>query len=444
MNAPADLAIDGARVVRLGNGLTIVTQAMPQLATAALGVWVGVGSRHESEAQHGLAHLLEHMAFKGTARRTARMIAEEMEAVGGDLNAATGIEQTSYTARVLAEHVPLALDMLADILLGSTFPDAELAREKNVILQEIGAVEDKPDDLIYDVFLETAFPHQPLGRPILGTPASVSAFTGDDLRAYLAQHYTPDRMVVGAVGAIDHDAVVALVARLFGGTDAGVAGQSQAPALYGGGEAGQSPTPALYGGGERRIRRRLEQTHIVLGLPGVALTDPTHDAAQLFTIALGGGVSSRLFQEVREERGLAYAVEAFHWGFADTGIFGIGAGCEPRDARQLAEVALDCLARAAKDLSAEELARAKAQMRMAVLAARESPGARVDQLARHLLTFGRIIPRAEIEARIAAVDVDRARAAGAAIAAGLPTAVGIGPTDAWPSLSAITRQLAAA
>ncbi len=421
--------IDGARVTRLANGLTVVTQAMPGLATAALGVWVGAGSRHEAEGEHGLAHLLEHMAFKGTARRSARAIAEEMEAVGGDLNAATAIETTSFTARVLAEHVPLALDMLADILVHSTFPEVELEREKNVILQEIGAVEDTPDDLVYDVFLETAYPCQPLGRPILGTPGTVSGFTARDLRAYLARHYVPGRMVVGAVGAVEHDAILALVESHFGALP-------PAPSVL--------PAPAAYGGGERRLKRRLEQAHLVLGLPGLSLHDPRHDAAQLFSIALGGGVSSRLFQQVREERGLAYAVDSFHWAFADTGIFGIGAGCEARDLAALAELSLDCLARAAEDLTEAELARAKAQMRMGVLAARESPGARVDQLARHILTFGRIVTREEIEARIGAVDLDAARGAGRLIATGAPTAVGIGPIDALPSLSAIVRQLQAA
>ncbi len=421
--------VDGARLTRLDNGLTVVTQAMPALATAALGVWVGAGSRHEADGEHGLAHLLEHMAFKGTTRRSARDIAEEMEAVGGDLNAATAIEYTSFTARVLAEHVPLALDMLADILIHSTFPEAELEREKNVILQEIGAVEDTPDDLVYDVFLETAFPGQPLGRPILGTPATVSGFSGGAIRAYLARHYVPGRMVVGAVGAISHEAVVELASRLFGGLVPGPAA---------------APEAARYRGGDRRMKRRLEQAHLVLGLPGLSLHDPGHDAAQLFSIALGGGVSSRLFQQVREERGLAYAIDSFHWAFGDTGIFGIGAGCEARDLAAVADVSLDCLARAAIDLTDQELARAKAQMRMGVLAARESPGARVDQLARHLLTFGRIVPREEIEARIAAVDVDAAREAGRHIAAGAPTAVGIGPIDAMPSLSAIARQLRAA
>lgn len=429
----ASLLVDGARVSRLPFGLTVVTQAMPHLATAALAVSVAAGSRHERQEEHGLAHFLEHMAFKGTARRSARAIADEIEAVGGDLNAATGIEHTSFTARVLREDVPLALDILSDILLHSTFPEAELKRERNVVLQEIGAVEDTPDDLIYDVFLEKAFSGQPLGRPILGTLKTVPTFDEAALRTYLDRQYLPEKMVVSAVGAVEHERIVAQVEELF------------APlAVRAGRPAAAAEAPACYTGGEARVKRRLEQAHLVLGFNGVALGDPRHDAMQVFATALGGGVSSRLFQEVREERGLAYSIDAFHWAFADAGLFGIGAGCEGKDVAELADVALTCLQEAATGLTAGELSRAKAQMRMSLMAALESPAARADQLARQHLIFGRIVPRAEIEARVAAVTLEAARAAGGLLVASPPTVAGIGPIAALPRLATVAQRAKAA
>lgn len=422
---------DGAHATRLASGLTVVTQPMAHLATAFVGVWIGAGSRSESDRQHGLAHLLEHMAFKGTTRRTARDIAEEIEAVGGDLNAATSTEQTGFTAHVLAEHVPMAIDILSDIVLHSTFPDDELKRETNVILQEIGAVDDTPDDLIYDVFLATAFPGQTLGRSILGTTKTVSALKGDDLRDFLSTWYRPERLVVVAVGAVDHGAIVDMVARAF--EQPVMPHQSPAPT-----------EPARYVGGEARMKRRLEQAHIVLGLPGIGLHDPASDAAQIFALAFGGGVSSRLFQHVREERGLAYSIDAFHWPFSDAGIFGIGAGASGRDLPELVQVSLDALSAAARDLTQPELDRARAQMRMGLAAGLESPAARAEQLARHILQFNRIVPRAEIEGRIAGVDLDAARAAGAAIAAGPLTMAAIGPIERLPSLATIEGRLRAA
>src|SRR4051795_3521190 len=246
-------AEETVRITRLNNGLTVATEMMPHVATATLGVWVGAGSRHERDDEHGLSHLIEHIAFKGTRRRSARKIAEDIENVGGEINAATSTEFTSYTARVLGENVDLALDVLGDILTDSRFDPAELAREKNVILQEYAAVEDTPDDLVTDAFMEIAFAGQPIGRPILGRPETITRFDGDMIRAFMTREYVPSRMVLAAAGAVDHDAIVGAAERQFGAL-------SRITLL-------ETPQ-ASYTGGERRMARRLEQANVVIGLPG--------------------------------------------------------------------------------------------------------------------------------------------------------------------------------
>jgi predicted Zn-dependent peptidase len=419
-----------ARLTRLPSGLTIVSQHMPHAATAALGVWVGAGSRNESHDEHGMAHGLEHMAFKGTARRSARALAEEIEAVGGEINAATSVEYTCYTARVLGEDVPLALDILADILTEPIFAPDELEREKNVILQEIAAVEDAPDDQVYDLFMATAFPGQPIGRPILGTAEVVAAFTPDALRHYLTSHYTADRMVIAAAGAVDHDDLVQRVGALF----APFAVRSSAPA-----------TPmARYEGGEVRLSGRHEQAHLVLGFPGTSFADSAHYPLQVFSSILGGGLSSRLFQEVREQRGLAYAIDAFHWPFADTGLFGIGAGAAPADVPELMKVVFDCLASTAATATDIEVGRARAQLKVGLLAALETPGGVLEHLARQAMIYGQVQSRSSIAARLDAVTTSQVRASGAALLAANPTFAAIGPKLKLPTLlqmrqAALTR-----
>lgn len=408
----------GLRITRLANGLTVATEAIPGVATATVGVWVGAGSRHEGGNEHGLSHLIEHMAFKGTARRSARAIAEDIENVGGDINAATSIEQTSYTARVLGEDIGVALDVLGDILTNSVFDAAELAREKGVILQEHAAVEDTPDDLVYDAFMETAFPGQAIGRPILGRPETIQSFDEAAIRAFMAREYAPGRMVLAAAGAVEHEAVAEEAERLFGAMPPGGADEAE---------------PGRYAGGERRISRRLEQANLVIGLPGVSFKDPGYYAAHLFTQALGGGLTSRLWHEVRETRGLAYHVDAFHWPFTDCGLFGIGAGTAGGDVREFVEVTAATARRAAETLEEPELARAKAQLKIALLAALETPGGRVERVARQLLSWGRVIPSHEIVAKVDAVTLDQVRAAGVRILAGAPTVAAIGPLKGLPS-----------
>jgi predicted Zn-dependent peptidase len=386
---------------------------MDHLRTASLGIWVGAGSRNEDRHEHGIAHFLEHMAFKGTKRRNARQIVEEIEAVGGDLNASTGLENTGYYARVLGEDVPLALDILSDILTGSIFDPSELAREQGVILQEIGAANDTPDDIVFDLFQERAFPDQPIGRPILGTPQSVRGFTPDSLRTYLGKHYRAPRMIVSAVGDVDHDAIVAAVGERL----ASVPVDRAIPAQV-----------ARYSGGREIGVRDLEQAHVVLGLQGCSYLDPRYFALQVFSSVLGGGASSRLFQEVREKRGLCYTIYASHQPFSDTGLFSIYAGTDPKDAQDLTSVVIDELADAAETTSEAEVARVKALIKVGLLGMLESSSARADQLARQILAYGRPIPLDEIVAKIDAVTVADVRAAGRGlIASGQPTFAGLGP-----------------
>ena len=384
-------------VSRLASGLVVVTDAMPHLQTASLGVWVGCGSRNEQPDEHGMSHFLEHMAFKGTKRRSARQIAEEIEAVGGDLNAATGIEMTAYYARALQADVPLALDVLADILTAPAFDPDEITREKNVIVQEIGAVEDTPDDLVFEYLQAIAYADQPVGRSILGTRATVRSFDGKRLKGYLARHYRAPNTVIAAAGGVDHRIVVEEAERQF----AAFTGSASAP-----------PPPAKFGGGVRVEPRDLEQVHIALALEGVPQCDPSIYSLQVFTNVLGGGMSSRLFQEVRELRGLCYSIYAFHAAYADTGMFGLYAGTDVADAPELMRVVVGEISAAADSLTGAEVARVKAQMKAGLLMALESSSARAEQLARHIHIYGRPIPLAEIVSRIDAVTVESARAAG--------------------------------
>jgi len=414
-------------VTTLKSGITVVTDTMPHLETASLGVWVASGSRDERRDEHGISHLLEHMAFKGTRRRSARQIAEEIEAVGGDLNAATSAETTAYYARMLKADVPLALDVLADILSDPTFDCEELVREQSVIVQEIGAVADTPDDLIFEHLNALAFPDQPIGRSILGTPKTVRSFDGGKLRDYLARHYRAPDIVVAAAGAVDHAAVVADVEQRF----ASFAGP-----------ASPAAEPARFGGGSHVEKRELEQVHIAIALPGVAVTDDSLYSLQVFTNVLGGGMSSRLFQEARERRGLCYSIYSFHMPYTDTGMFGLYAGTDAADTSELMRVIVGEIAGTADTLSEPEVARAKAQMKAGLLMALESSGARIEQLARQMITRGRPMPVDELVAKVDAVTVDSARAAGRTlIARGKMATAVLGLGSGLESAAAIAESL---
>jgi predicted Zn-dependent peptidase len=412
---------------RLSSGLVVVTDAMKHLESASLGVWVGAGSRDERPDEHGISHLLEHMAFKGTSRRTARQIAEEIEAVGGDLNAATSHETTAYYARVLKADVPLALDVLSDILSDPAFDPEELQREQNVIVQEIGAAEDTPDDLVFDKLQETAFPGQPVGRSILGTRESVRSMDRRKLAAYLTRNYRAPDMVVAAAGAVDHQAVVAEVEKRF----ASFSGPPAPPA-----------EPARFVGGSSIEARELEQVHVALAMQGLPQRDPNLFSLQIFTSVLGGGMSSRLFQEVREIRGLCYTIYAFHAPYTDTGMFGLYAGTDATDLPELMRVVVGEITNASETITEAEIARAKAQMKASLLMALESSGARTEQLARQMYAWGRPIPLDELVARIEAVTVESARAAGRAlIARGRPAIAALGPGPGLESAATIAESL---
>jgi predicted Zn-dependent peptidase len=414
-------------VTRLPSGLIVITDAMPHLETASLGVWVTCGSRYEQADEHGISHFLEHMAFKGTARRTARQIAEEIEAVGGDLNAGTGAEMTAYYARVLKADIALGLDVLSDILSHPTFDPDEIAREKNVIVQEIGAVEDTPDDLVFEHLQATAFTGQPVGRSILGTRATVRSFDAKRLRAYLGRNYRAPGMVVAAAGNLRHDEVVAETEHRFAGfTGPGIG----------------APEPARFGGGTFLEKQDLEQVHIAMALEGVPQRDPTIYSLQVFTNVLGGGMSSRLFQEVRELRGLCYSIYAFHAPYADTGMFGLYAGTDAIDAPELMRVVVGELMAATATITEAEIARAKAQIKAGLLMALESSGARAEQLARQMVVHGRPMPLDEIVARVDAVTVESTRAAGRALVTrSRPAMAALGPAG-LESAAAIAESLA--
>ncbi|MFY7777447.1 MAG: M16 family metallopeptidase, partial [Elstera sp.] len=382
----------------LRNGLTVLTDTMPGAETVSLGVWVGVGTRDEAAEQNGIAHVLEHMAFKGTLSLSAREIAEKIEDVGGHLNAYTTREHTAYYAKVLAADTPLAVSLLADILLNSVFDGEELTRERAVILQEIGQAMDTPDDVIFDQFQEIAYPDQPLGRPVLGRAEIVESITREQLSAYLKRHYHPKNMIVAAAGKIDHAAFEALVSAAFGDMT--------------GSAIETLPAHARYIGGTQIEARDLEQSHLVIGFPTVSANDPDYYALSVYSTILGGGMSSRLFQEVREKRGLVYSVYSFASTYRDTGLMGIYAGTGPEELAKLIPVIADEIQRLPDTLTAPEIARAHAQLRAGTLMARESTSARVEALAQNFLTYGRTVEVAEVLERLAAVSTEDIRRLG--------------------------------
>lgn len=382
-------------ISELPNGLRVVTQNMPHMETSSLGVWVGVGSRHETEAQHGLSHLLEHMAFKGTKQRSAQGIAEEIEAVGGDLNAATSVETTAYYARVLKGDEGMALEILADILQNSSFAAPDLEREREVILQEIAAIDDSPDELVYDLVHDAAYPDQPAGRPIIGTPKSVKRLSASDLRQFLATHYHPGNMVIAAAGAVRHEPFLRHVEALFGGLSRG---QTEAGAQ------------ARYTGGIRFSSKPFEQSHLMLGFESPSYLQDDYIAAQVLSGLLGGGMSSRLFQEVREKRGLCYSIYSSAWGLRDSGMFAVHAATGVDMMEPLIDVVRAELARVAADgVSAPEISRSKAQLKAGLLMSLESSSSIAETMARQLLVHGRTLSSQELVTKVDAVTQEQLR-----------------------------------
>ncbi len=415
------------RVTTLPGGMRVVTDEMASVETVSLGIWVKTGTRDERADQNGIAHLLEHMAFKGTERRSAQDIAEEIEAVGGHLNAYTAREHTAYFAKVLKGDVALAVDILADILQRSTFNPEELARERAVVIQEIGQAFDTPDDIVFDHFQAVAFPGQGLGRPVLGTAELVGSMSREAIAAYMAKHYVPSRMVAAAAGRIDHDRFTGLIGEAFDSLPQGAESNHEA---------------ARYAGGEHRESRELEQVHMVLGFEGIPVADPDYFVLSVLATALGGGMSSRLFQEVREKRGLAYSVYSFASSYTDDGLFGVYAGTGETQVAELIPVICEQLAGIGATLTEVELDRARTQSKAGVLMSLESTAARSEQLGQQMLVFGRPIPVAEITERIEAVDRTAIERVAARLTRSRPTFAAIGPLSRVEAFEAMAARFA--
>ncbi len=411
---------------KLANGMTVITDAMPGIESAAVGVWVNSGTRHEVPAEMGLAHVLEHMAFKGTARRSARDIAEEIEAVGGDLNAYTGRETTAYHARILKEDVGLALDILSDILIHPSFDADELTRERDVIVQEIGSSRDTPDDLVFDYLQEACYPDQPMGWPILGTEKTVQSFQQADLRRYIGAQYHPKEMVLSAAGAVDHAHLVTLAHDLFAPLQGG-----EAPPVV----------PARYVPSEKRDEDDLEQAHLTFAFPGIASGDPEAMTANIFTAALGGGMSSRLFQEVREKRGLCYSISAYASHYRDSGTIGIYCGTSPEKAGEIAPIVAAELEAMATGTTEEEIGRAKATWRASLLMGLESPHTRAERAAGQWFVYGRVLSIEEMIGMVQAVSVSAVKKfAARLLERGDPAMAAVGPIKKLESRERFARR----
>jgi predicted Zn-dependent peptidase len=416
------------QLTRLPSGLTVVTERMDRVETVSIGAYVASGSRNESLEENGVSHFLEHMAFKGTTTRSAAEIAEEVEAVGGHINAYTAREQTAYYVKMLKEDTALGFDIIGDILTHSVFEPEELERERGVILQEIGQANDTPDDIIFDHFQLTAFPDQALGRAVLGSEDAIRAMPRSVLTGYMGRNYTNNNVVVAATGKLRHEEILDLVQKHFGDLP------------------GNPPPPsdnAVYRGGEFREERDLDQVHVVLGFPSVGYADPDYYPTVLLSTLLGGGMSSRLFQEIREKRGLVYSIYSFASPFRDGGLFGIYAGTGESEAAELMPVMLGELAKVQVAITGPELSRARAQLKASLLMSQESTGSRCEQLARQIQTFGHVIPIAEMLGKINAVSEADIRRAAARHFRAAPTLATVGPSAQVPSLANITQTLGA-
>ncbi len=402
------------QVTTLANGLRVVTDYMSTVETASIGAWVAVGTRHEKPELNGISHLLEHLAFKGTRRRSALAIAEEIEAVGGHLNAYTSRENTAYYAKVLKEDVALAVDIIADILQHSTMEPDELERERQVVIQEIHQAHDTPDDIIFDHFQQTAYPNQAIGRPVLGEAELIENLPREKVIDFMKGQYSASKIVVAAAGNVDHDIFVKLTEAAF--CDLPEKGST-------------TDEPVIYQGGDYRESRDLEQVHVVMGLEGTSYKDPNYYPMSVLSTLLGGGMSSRLFQEVREKRGLAYSIYSFASSFEDGGIFGVYAGTGRDEVTELMPIICDEIQKLTDHVSEEELARARAQLKASTLMTLESTASRSEQAARQLQIFNRIVPIEEVIEKIEEVDAAAIKTTVAKMVQSKPTFAALGPVD---------------
>ena len=400
------------QITTLDNGLRVITERMDRVETVSVGAWVGVGARHEPEAVNGVSHLLEHMVFKGTKKRSARAIAEEIEAVGGHMNAYTAREHTAYYAKMLKEDLGLAMDVIGDLVQHATLDADELERERHVVIQEIHQLHDTPDDIVFENFQAVAFPDQALGRSVLGSEALIEGMSRDAVLDYMTTHYAAPVSVVSAAGALDHDRVVDMVRHTFADLPAGAPAAREA---------------ARYVGGDVRVDRDLEQVHITLGFEGLAYDDDDYYAASVLSALLGGGMSSRLFQEVREKRGLVYSIYSYQSAYADGGLFGVYAGTGSGEVTELMPLIADELNKVRLSVDEDEVARARAQLKASILMSLESTSSRCEQLARQMLIYGRPVPAEEIVAKVDAVTADDVVRVAERLFSTKPTLSAIGP-----------------
>ena len=415
-------------ITRLDNGLRIVTDTVPHVDSVAIGAWFSVGARDEDPSENGIAHMIEHMMFKGTPSRSARKIAEEVENVGGNMNAYTSREVTAYFMHLLKEDMTLAVDVLGDILQNSLFDETELERERNVILQEIGMVQDTPDDLVFDNYQESAFPGQSVGAPILGRPEIISNISRDTLQQYISDRYSPQHTVISAAGNISHNDLVDKVKQTFDHQQPG----KDMPRLT-----------ADYKGGLHRVDKDLEQSHVILGFEGVPKTSESYYPMTILSTLLGGGMSSRLFQEIREKRGLVYSIYSFHLGLFDDGLFGIYAGTGPEKLPELIPVVCDEFLNVTHSVSEEELNRAKSQMKADLLLDRESMLSRANQQAKYLINFDKAFDVERTVRKIDAVTINDVQDMARRMLNSSPTVAAIGPLQGLEDYDSIKSRLAA-
>ena len=427
MSGPLRKAEALPNIHTLKNGVRVVCDPIDGLETLALSVVAGRGARSEDEARSGWSHLLEHMVFKGAGDRSARDIVEVVEAEGGQINAATGYERTSFQIRALKGGLDLGSAVVADLVQRPTMDAGDLAREIQVVGQEIAEAADTPDDHVFEMAQDAAFNGQPLGRPILGTDESIGRADPAALAAWRSELYAPDGLVICASGAVDEDELLALAERDFGGAA---------------GQGASKPVPAAFVGGVRTTPKALEQANLVFLLPAVGVRSEAYFALRLYAEILGGGMASRLFQEAREKRGLAYAVDAYSETYADTGVMGVFAGCAAKDSVELAKVAAEEIKGMAAGVQGAELARAKAQLKASMFMAREQPMSRAEQAAAQVLLFDRTLPPGELAAQIDAVEAaDIARLGAQMLAPGAAAASILGPKSAMKAGEAFQRAL---
>ncbi len=416
------------RTTNLDNGMVVLSDNMPHLESAYLGIWAKTGSRSEEENEHGISHLLEHMAFKGTKKRDARQIAEQIENVGGDLNAATSIEHTGYFARILKEDTELAAEILSDILQNSLFEEKELKREQQVIVQEIGASHDDPDDVVFDMFMQRAYPNQAIGRPILGTVESVCSFTPQAIRNYLHNNYVGENMIVAAAGNVDHYKLVEIIEKQFA---------NLAP------KGAKNSKRAKYVGGDKRQISKHEQAHILIGIEGRAYNSEGYYATLILAKLLGGGMSSRLFQNLREKRGLCYSIYAFNWSFADNGILGVASATSAELVNELVPLIIEELKGATQNITQEEVEKVRNQIRANLLMSLESPSARSNQLARQQILWGRPVPLSETLERINKISAQRVKQIATELLHNAkPTIAALGPVEKMVDYQTIKQYFA--